>query len=512
MRALIFFFHSFSQGFRNTARADAGVAPSSIMGTPAIRSASRERLVQSQILCLPHNSSTANRDSRDAWDYYGAPPLNNATPSTSPAHQQQNNGMSPKVVMNGQTSSGMSNAYGRSCVGASPGITSGRPSPAAGCSNGNVLQQQHHIQQRNSNANGLRDPRFSLLSSPKTENNCSNNGAASPLHAPSPQRLFNPVQPHPSQQQLQRAQPQQAPHQVQQQHLQSPQPQPIIHHLQYPHYNAKLESLTHRMPNLSFEGLGQQQPAAAVNRSEHVHHAPSPLLSTTASPPSSSPPDSGKSDSLHFLSAGQQAATSEPSNQSVPLLQEESSDGPGTRSSPIGEVSSPAGENSPSGNEGAAEINSKSSNLFSFQRQADGSADANSSFDHSNNSTANGEHLNGHSHKDLIRSEASCLFRLADPSMMLVRDEAEGGSNSSTTLRNASPAAAAAAAGNESGEAAPESVTDCGSLSKSSSDGDPVGVVSRKRPPTKLKSRRRNILSFPHHISVDELRLIQVSY
>lgn len=56
----------------------------------------------------------------------------------------------------------------------------------------------------------------------------------------------------------------------------------------------------------------------------------------------------------------------------------------------------------------------------------------------------------------------------------------------------------------------PESVTDCGSLSKSSSDGDPVGVVSRKRPPTKLKSRRRNILSFPHHISVDELRLLQV--
>lgn len=270
------------------------------------------------------------------------------------------------------------------------------------------------------------------------------------------------------------------------------------------------------MPNLSFEGLGQQQPTAAVNRSEHVHHAPSPLLSTTASPPSSSsvssPPDSGKGDSLHFLSAGQQAAaTSEPSNQSVnnPLLQEESNDsaGPGTRSSPIGEVSSTAGEISASGNENNAEINSKSSNLFSFQRQADGSADANSSFDHSNNLTTNGEHLSGHSHKDLIKSEASCLFRLADPSMMLVRDEAEGGSNSSTTLRNAP---AAAASGNEIGEAAPESVTDCGSLSKSSSDGDPV--VSRKRPPTKLKSRRRNILSFPHHISVDELRLIQVSY
>lgn len=37
--------------------------------------------------------------------------------------------------------------------------------------------------------------------------------------------------------------------------------------------------------------------------------------------------------------------------------------------------------------------------------------------------------------------------------------------------------------------------TDCGSLSKSSSDGDPV--VSRRKPLARLKSRRRNILSFP---------------
>ena len=51
--------------------------------------------------------------------------------------------------------------------------------------------------------------------------------------------------------------------------------------------------------------------------------------------------------------------------------------------------------------------------------------------------------------------------------------------------------------------------TDCGSLSKSSSDGD-HSFMNRKRPPTKLKSKRRNILSFPHHLSVDELRLIQV--
>ena len=74
----------------------------------------------------------------------------------------------------------------------------------------------------------------------------------------------------------------------------------------------------------------------------------------------------------------------------------------------------------------------------------------------------------------------------------------------------AAAAAGEAAAGDVEGSAPASESTDCGSLSKSSSDGDPVGVVSRKRPPTKLKSRRRNILSFPHHISVDELRLIQV--
>ena len=51
--------------------------------------------------------------------------------------------------------------------------------------------------------------------------------------------------------------------------------------------------------------------------------------------------------------------------------------------------------------------------------------------------------------------------------------------------------------------------TDCGSLSKSSSDGD-HNMMNRKRPPTKLKSKRRNILSFPHHLSVDEMRLIKV--
>ncbi|XP_018020102.1 uncharacterized protein LOC108676527 isoform X2 [Hyalella azteca] len=50
--------------------------------------------------------------------------------------------------------------------------------------------------------------------------------------------------------------------------------------------------------------------------------------------------------------------------------------------------------------------------------------------------------------------------------------------------------------------------TDCGSLSKSSSDGD-HNIMNRKRPPTKLKSKRRNLLSFPHHLSVDEVRLIQ---
>ncbi|XP_064078331.1 ankyrin repeat and BTB/POZ domain-containing protein 3-A-like isoform X2 [Macrobrachium nipponense] len=60
--------------------------------------------------------------------------------------------------------------------------------------------------------------------------------------------------------------------------------------------------------------------------------------------------------------------------------------------------------------------------------------------------------------------------------------------------------------GRPAGQLTPES-TDCGSLSKSSSDGD--NMMNRKRPPTKLKSKRRNILSFPHHLSVDELRVIQ---
>ncbi|XP_054719249.1 ankyrin repeat and BTB/POZ domain-containing protein 2-like [Uloborus diversus] len=49
--------------------------------------------------------------------------------------------------------------------------------------------------------------------------------------------------------------------------------------------------------------------------------------------------------------------------------------------------------------------------------------------------------------------------------------------------------------------------TDCGSLSKSSSDGDPI--ICRKRPPTRLKSKRRNILSFPQVLGLDETRLIQ---
>ncbi|XP_064480369.1 ankyrin repeat and BTB/POZ domain-containing protein 2-like [Ornithodoros turicata] len=49
--------------------------------------------------------------------------------------------------------------------------------------------------------------------------------------------------------------------------------------------------------------------------------------------------------------------------------------------------------------------------------------------------------------------------------------------------------------------------TDCGSLSKSSSDGDPV--VSRRKPLTRLKSRRKNILSFPHGLNTDDLRLLQ---
>lgn len=144
-----------------------------------------------------------------------------------------------------------------------------------------------------------------------------------------------------------------------------------------------------------------------------------------------------------------------------------------------------------------------------------------------------------HNNKDLLSAEASgYLFRLADPSMMLVRPDSSaasatasastsgadqeetiggaggGGSNSSTSSRTGGLMASGVSNVSDMLGAgmSPESITDCGSLSKSSSDGDPVGVVSRKRPPTKLKSRRRNILSFPHHISVDELRLLQVTF
>ncbi|XP_043223308.1 ankyrin repeat and BTB/POZ domain-containing protein 2-like isoform X3 [Amphibalanus amphitrite] len=49
-----------------------------------------------------------------------------------------------------------------------------------------------------------------------------------------------------------------------------------------------------------------------------------------------------------------------------------------------------------------------------------------------------------------------------------------------------------------------ETTTDCGTLDKSSSEND--AIMSRKRPPTKLKSRRRNILSFPQHLNADDLR------
>ena len=508
----------------------------SIMGTAAVRSASRERLVQSQILCLPPGSSSGggntSRDSRDAWDYYGPPPGTTSSPSSaSPSsHQALNNGMSPKVVM-GQ----VPGAYGgRPGAAGAPGGSSiinssaGRPTQSPGCNN--MPQQQHQLlhsnnagamqqQQRSNNGAGqLRDPRLSLLSPPKMD------GTASPgLHAPSPQRIFNPLQCHPQQQQQQhqRAQPQQPllqhhpqqlqPIQQQQQHGQQ-QGGPVIHHLQYPHYNAKLESLTHRMPNLSFEGLGHQPSA---NRMDSIHGQLSPAI---ASPPSPSAPAENKSEPSHQFGSQHSTPSGETANESgaiSPAAGQEEAEmagaGPGTRGSPVGEVSSS------STNEAANDNETIKSSIFSLQRQPDGSSDASSEQQPPPQvASSQAEQLvqtGQHHHKDLLSAEASCLFRLADPSMMLVRDEAEGGSNSSTSTRSA--AAKEEAAGDE-GAGAPESATDCGSLSKSSSDGgDPVGAAmssQRKRPPTKLKSRRRNILSFPHHISVDELRLIQVSY
>jgi hypothetical protein len=381
----------------------------------------------------------------------------------------------------------------------------------------------------------------------------------------------------------------------------------MIHHLQYPYYNAKLESLTHRMPNLSFEGLGQQQPTAATGAavvSSRVAEQQQPLVSpaaVTSSPsfssttssssssstsssciPSSTPagsssssaaaagsqpsascgstgPDSTSSKhepSLLFLSAGHSESTAA-SDQSVnarattsPLLLPSALLQVGSPSTSPGhqQTSSSAEVNGVGNTETSASTSTSSSSTSSSDNNVDVVNNKQQQFDSLSmdetistatvckasvrtsspsvvvkTTTISGRQNN----KDLLSAEASgYLFRLADPSMMLVRpdssplspsatsstadqEESGGGSNSSTSSRlmasGVSNVSELLGAG-----MSPESVTDCGSLSKSSSDGDPVGVVSRKRPPTKLKSRRRNILSFPHHISVDELRLLQV--
>ena len=620
----------------------------------AVRSASRERLVQSQILCLPPNNSSRDlmaRDARDAWDYYGPPAGATGPSGSSPSagHQSALNNsstsstMSPKM-MNGLVSNNAPYHTARPAVApGGPAIINNvrQTQSPAGCNALSPIQQQQQQpfqqqqQQRNnvnSGGSGLRDPRFSLLSSSSTSPKVENTNGT-PLHAPSPQRLlYSPAgqchpQPQRSQQTQQQQQQQQVgggqhqqllqgqsshqPHQSQQQQQtgpqqpvqpQQPQQQQMIHHLQYPYYNAKLESLTHRMPNLSFEGLGQQQqqqqqPAATgavVSRAEHVHassslspavvassslssnssNSPSSAASSPSSSASSTPGSSSSSASsaaaavasdkpepLHFLSAGHaESAANESVNATratttspLPLPREqETLLVPQVSTSSCAEVSQAGNEAVAAAVAAPCGLGDSSADvaklpLFSLHRHhtvAESLLDAGatgldslSSMDNENltksvrtspsvakrtttsDPTTATPLSRSNNNKDLLSAEASYLFRLADPSMMLVRGDSataaatgeestvkevnDGGSNSSTSSRTA-------ATGADLGAMSPESVTDCGSLSKSSSDGDPVGVVSRKRPPTKLKSRRRNILSFPHHISVDELRLIQV--
>ena len=124
-----------------------------------------------------------------------------------------------------------------------------------------------------------------------------------------------------------------------------------------------------------------------------------------------------------------------------------------------------------------------------------------------NNTKSRKESTDGNNGTSPEAASLSLLRLGVDPSSLADVEEREGHACDHGMAR---PSLTLTAADMGAGQLTPES-TDCGSLSKSSSDGDPVGVVSRKRPPTKLKSRRRNILSFPHHISVDELRLIQVN-
>ena len=641
------------------------------------RSPSRERLVQSQILCLPPASSSRElmaRDTRDAWDYYGPPGggpnnlngVNGAAALSSPLSHHSSpaiagaaSSVTPsKIIHNNHPA----NAYGRAAATSS---IAARQSPAA-------IQQPHHQQQphqqgpvqlqhhqsakelrenfqRNATAGtgpvNFRDSRFSLLS-PNASNSKMADGAGpigpmggsgSPLHGATPQRLFN------SSQGLafkgspgdQRAQPQQA------SYPSSGQPPPMmqpssgsIQQLHYPHYNAKLESLTHRMPNLSFEGLGHQQPQASQSPSQsvanmvsrvesssssaavtglmHVHNNfPSSPSSSSASCPlspaatssacSSGGPVPDKVEgpsSAHVASAAGVDKASEPNmNESVTSSTVEGQTGEAAAASSTSGATAAVGPVSPSP---SAELVVQATVAAVVDAHADCDQPTNTvsysaALDASNQlpallqvlycshkestTTPNGEgpdmkfHLSTHRSTHStgasdVGSERAAAegaeASAAHPSeeehksqrhrhSPSVKKDGDGQSNSSTKSRKestegnngASPEAASlsllglgvdpssladveereghachhgmarpsltlTAADMAAGQLTPES-TDCGSLSKSSSDGDPVGVVSRKRPPTKLKSRRRNILSFPHHISVDELRLIQVN-
>ena len=455
------------------------------------RSGSRERLVQNQILCLPSGNTSREmmaRDTRDAWDYYGAPVgSSSSSPSTPLSHN---------------------------------GVLYGRPTPLRST----VAAQPPAMNGRDQR----RDPRFALLSSPVGNNNGGNNNKMDVASSPQ-QRLFNQTQgmafksPPCNEKQLQMQQ-QQRQSPQQQQHS-SQQQQQQIHQVQYPYYNAKLESLTHRMPNLSFEGLGQQPPQ------QQQHLTVSMLTGRADGPTGRNTPQhqqqqqqkpavvsgravvdspSEKQQQQHSATCAVpgrvEAATEVMLQQQHHQQQQQPHQQPSTTPpSPLtvvpGSPPSPssAGPDQCSGTRVTTPVDTPVSPVTCDKFSLPLRRLSSSSIQH--DAPAGSEDQPDSSAKEEELESPEAEEESPDPEEEEEETEEIENKEDGTTQVTLNV--------DVINEMTPES-TDCGSLSKSSSDGDPVGVISRKRPPTKLKSRRRNILSFPHHISVDELRLIQV--
>lgn len=580
------------------------------------------------------------RDKRDAWDYYGPAGPNligsgNSSTSALPALMNTSamsnisnaSNITPaKMMQNNHPTNGFGRSVTSSSVNARQSPTTTLP-----IANGMQPQQllQHHssakelreFQRNNPGPVALRDPRFSLLSSgspgPKVENGPIN---GSPVHASSsPQRLFNQIhglafKTSTDQQRIQHQQAGQHHPSASQQSIQFQ--QQAIQQLQYPYYNAKLESLTHKMPNLSFEGLGHQQqqsPAQSANgqtligRTEsssitglmHVHSSPlcsssSPISSSSSTPSTSCTASAGTmpeklEGSSHVVASSQapelgseqlagsaegqtlgQAAASTvatgavvgiaSANNRPDIIEpvsvtgncDPTTEATGSLSYSALDISnqvashadtlccqSDASISVSAAGEGAemkfpfslhrltqSSVNSDSSIVLNDKTTTDTSVstlasadvradicdeDKLSSIGQSNRDSLNTKKEDPRTSKDY----ADCGGALSDFGLIRLADlpplSNTVGQEEMLIADSASHSLVSAIDVIVAGKNTPES-TDCGSLSKSSSDGDPIGVVSRKRPPTKLKSRRRNILSFPHHISVDELRLIQVSH